>query len=71
MLLTSVLKRNPSVEQIRKLLQEGVDINAKDKKGLTPLLHSAKNKSGSDNVVEIISLLIQNGASVNSVDSKG
>jgi ankyrin repeat protein len=48
-----------------------VDINVKDPNGSTPLLHVAENKSGSDKVVEIVGLLIQNGANVNSLNCEG
>jgi hypothetical protein len=57
------------MEEIRKLIQG--DINAKDEKGLTPLLHLAKSEKISDNLVKIFSLLIQHGANVNSLDSNG
>jgi ankyrin repeat protein len=68
-MFTLVAKKDPSVEEIKILMREGVDINAKDKKGLTPLLQMAENKSGSGNALEIMNLLIQNGANVNSLDS--
>jgi ankyrin repeat protein len=47
------------VEEIGKLIQEGADINAKDEKGLTPLLRLAQSEKISENLVEIFSLLIQ------------
>jgi ankyrin repeat protein len=70
-MFTLVAKKDPSLEEIKILMREGVDINAKDKKGLTPLLQMAENKKGSGNALEIINLQIQNGANVNSLDSKG
>jgi hypothetical protein len=47
------------MEEIGKLIQEGADINAKDEKGLTPLLGLAQSEKISENLVEIFSLLIQ------------
>ncbi|XP_046439709.1 probable serine/threonine-protein kinase irlC isoform X2 [Daphnia pulex] len=70
-MLTLLAEGNPSVEEIGKLIQEGVDINVKDPNGSTPLLHVAENKIGSDKVVEIVGLLIQNGANVNSLNCEG
>jgi hypothetical protein len=58
------------VEEIEKLIQEGADINAKDEKGLTPLLNLAKSEKISDELIKTVSLLIKLGANVNSLDSK-
>ncbi|XP_046636657.1 probable serine/threonine-protein kinase fhkE [Daphnia pulicaria] len=70
-MFTLLAEGNPSVEEMEKLIQEGVDVNAKDEKGLTPLLRLAKSKKISDNLVKIFSLLIQHGANVHSLDSNG
>ncbi|EFX82937.1 hypothetical protein DAPPUDRAFT_315977 [Daphnia pulex] len=69
-LFTLIAKENPSVEEIGKLIQEGVDLNVKDPNGLTPLLRLAQSEKKSENLVEIISLLIQHGG-INSIDSNG
>ncbi|EFX62088.1 hypothetical protein DAPPUDRAFT_337465 [Daphnia pulex] len=71
MMFTLLKKRNRSVEEIEKLIKEGVNINAKNRREMTPLLRLAESKNNSDNLVEIVSLLIQHGANVNSVDRKG
>ncbi|EFX65271.1 hypothetical protein DAPPUDRAFT_333325 [Daphnia pulex] len=68
-MFTLIAKGNQSVEDIGKLIQEGVDLNVKDPYGLTPLLRLANSKKISDNFIEIVSLLIKNGANVNSLDS--
>ncbi|XP_046438240.1 serine/threonine-protein kinase/endoribonuclease IRE1-like [Daphnia pulex] len=70
-LFTLIAKGNPIVEEIEKLIQEGLDVNAKDEKGLTPLLHLVKSEKISENLVKIFILLIQHGANVNSLDSNG
>jgi ankyrin repeat protein len=70
-MFTLLAEGNPSVEEMEKLIQEGVDVNAKDEKGLTPLLRLAKSEKISDNLVKIFSLLIQHGANVHSLDSNG
>jgi serine/threonine-protein kinase/endoribonuclease IRE1 len=70
-MFTLLAERNPSVEEIGKLIQEGVDVNAKDEIGLTPPLRLAKSEKISENLLEIFSLLIQHGANVNSLDSNG
>jgi ankyrin repeat protein len=70
-MFTLLAEGNPIVEEIGKLIQEGEDINAKDEKGLTPLLRLAQSEKISDNLVKIFSLLIKLGANVNSLDSNG
>jgi hypothetical protein len=60
-LFTLIAKGNPSVEEIEKLIQEGADVNAKDEKGLTPLLRLAQSEKISENLIEIFSLLIKLG----------
>jgi ankyrin repeat protein len=64
-------KGNPIAEEIGKLMREGVDINAKDRYGLTPLLRLAESEKISENLLEIFSHLIKLGANVNSLDSNG
>jgi hypothetical protein len=70
-MFTLLAEGNPIAEEIGKLIRKGADINAKDEKGLTPLLRLAKSEKIGENLVKIFSLLIQNGANVNSLDSKG
>lgn len=57
---------NENIEGVKNLLDQGVDINAKDDFGQTPL-HLAVNHEN----VKIIELLINQGADVNGVDANG
>jgi uncharacterized protein len=63
--LVSVVK-NPNPEVIQFLIFKGIDVNAKDSEGYTPLHFAARMKS-----VEVIRLLLANGADVDVVNSKG
>lgn len=66
---TTVLQyaaRDLNVEAVRMLIANGADVNARNKKGLTPL-HVAVMKGALDVVVE----LLQNGANVDAQDSDG
>jgi len=57
-----------SVEEITRLIQEGADVNATDKDGLTTLMRVfSKNYLSSD----ILRVLIESGADVNAVDRWG
>jgi ankyrin repeat protein len=69
-MFTLLAEGNPIMEEIGKLIQEGADINAKDEKGLTPLLRLAQSEKISDDLIKTVSLLIKLGANVNSLDSK-
>ena len=62
----------PSLKELKKILQEGVDINFTNGKGLTPLLClTAEKKIGHDNLIEIFQLLIQHKIDVNYKDNAG
>lgn len=52
--------------EIEKLLKKGVDVNARDKNGETPLYEAATN-----GYTEIVELLISKGADVNAKDNDG
>jgi len=51
-------------EEALKLIEEGMDVNVKNKDGMTPLHTAAINGKG-----EVVELLIQHGAIVNAVDN--
>ena len=56
-----------SIEKVRELVSEGIDVNAKNAYGDTALHYAARNAS-----VEAVKLLVEKGADVNSVsDSSG
>ena len=55
-----------NIEAVKQHLAAGVDVNAKDKYGLTPLHHAAWQGRN-----EIVELLIANGADVNAKDVDG
>jgi ankyrin repeat protein len=63
-LFQAAKKGNP--DNIRAALKSGADVNARDKNGLTPLMHAAK--TGKERAVEI---LISEGADSTSVDNFG
>jgi len=54
------------IENLKKLIDSGADVNAKNKDGDTPL-HTATWKGN----IEIVKLLIENGANLNIQDSNG
>ncbi len=55
------------VSSVTSLCHKGIDVNIKDKSGMTPL-HRAANRAGYDDIVLI---LIDNGAEVNEGDDRG
>lgn len=56
--------RNNNWQNVNQLIQNGADVNAKDKYGLTPM-HGAVEKGN----LEMVKLLIKNGAVVNAKDN--
>ncbi len=59
------------MEIIRLLLKSGADANAHGIYGLTPLMQVAMFMYSADHAVELLSVLIENGAMVNSRDDEG
>lgn len=49
---------------IKYLVEQGADVNAKDNKGIVPLLYVRSN-------YEIVKYLIENGANINVKDTNG
>ena len=54
------------IEQVKKLISEGANIDAKDKQGRTPLHNAAANGR-----MEVAELLIEKGANVNALHNSG
>jgi ankyrin repeat protein len=57
-----------NIAEVENLIANGANVNAKDKKGMTPLHASSISSSGSKNIAE---LLISKGANVNAKDKEG
>jgi ankyrin repeat protein len=62
-------KHNNHIDIIKYLLRKGLDVNAKDTLGKTPLFYALENDM--ENKEEIIIELLKNGADKNIVDRKG
>ena len=58
--------RDGDIEQVKKLISQGADINAKDERGLAPLWIAAKAHN-----MELLEMLIAKGADVNTEDENG
>ena len=54
------------VQDIKKLMKEGADVNAVDDNGYSPLIQATEN-----NFMDIVSILLEAGADVNIVDKYG
>ena len=63
-LFSAIESRN--LDEIRCLINNGVDINTKDKYGETALIHATDNADK-----KIVRLLIELGADINSQDDEG
>jgi ankyrin repeat protein len=57
---------NGNLKDVKTLLDKGIDVNAKDKNGMTPLIRALKNENK-----EMVELLIANGADVKVRDISG
>jgi hypothetical protein len=55
-----------NTEQIKRLLSQGADVNAKDEEGQTPLHYAVKSGE-----MEVVQILIEAGANVHAVDKDG
>nr|WP_315101952.1 ankyrin repeat domain-containing protein [uncultured Fretibacterium sp.] len=64
-LLVIVGKAKP--DRVRQLIQDGADVNAKNKDGWTPLMAVAQHSSNP----EVLTALIKAGADVNAKDTLG
>ena len=64
-LLTAIKKG--SISEINQAIQDGANVNAKDKGGWTPLMLACDNNKASKEVTE---LLIDKGAKVNAKNKK-
>lgn len=60
--LNEMIAKN-QVEQVRKAISEGVDVNTKDEAGMTPLMVAA-----SYGYAGVVDMLIKSGADVNARD---
>ena len=56
--------RAGNIQDVKELILNGAEINAKDKRDESPLFQAAKS-----NLVSIAKILLQNGADVNARDS--
>jgi len=54
-----------NIETVKQHIAAGTDVNAKNNHGQTPLYHACLPFIHTDNPVEIVELLIENGADVN------
>jgi|GEM_PF-6096948 len=61
---------NGSLEDVKELIEKGVNVNAKSDKGWTPLLMACSISSKSEKY-EKVKLLVENGADVNVKDEDG
>jgi ankyrin repeat protein len=68
---TAISERNPDLDLIKSLLDEGADPNFQTRKTLGPVLHTVlvNNNWWNDNTIKLLTLLIKYGADVNSRDS--
>ena len=60
-----VNEQSPSVFQIGKLINDGVDVNCRNNQEMTPLLQLLFNSASKQNVQEIVRLFVENGVDVN------
>lgn len=58
------------LQEAKRLIAEGADVNARNPKGTTPLMY-AKTYAFSTGDIEIIQLLLSNGADAQARDNSG
>ena len=58
--LIKAIEKGASYKKIEKIINSGVDINARDELGRTPLMYAIKH-----GYYDIVDLLVRNGADVN------
>jgi ankyrin repeat protein len=61
------------LEEVKQILQEGVNVNCIDENGSTPFLSllGTEKKNGHENLIEIVQLLIQHGLDVKCENNNG
>ncbi|MBF0315665.1 MAG: ankyrin repeat domain-containing protein [Oligoflexia bacterium] len=64
-LMHAIFKKD--LDLVKELLRKGLDVNAKNNRGITPLMFAAKDKDCAD----IVDYLISEGAEVNEKDKSG
>jgi ankyrin repeat protein len=60
-----------SSKEVTQLIQDGADVNATDKLGMTPFLRVISAAGLSDSTFEVIRIMIEKGANVNIADMRG
>ncbi len=66
LLKEKIVEDKDKISRLKELIQKEVDINAKDKDGMTALMKAARAGQ-----VEMVKILINNGADVNAVEKNG
>ncbi|HXL01820.1 MAG TPA: ankyrin repeat domain-containing protein [Candidatus Atribacteria bacterium] len=61
------LVKTGSLEEVKKAIEAGANVNARDENGMTPLMHAA----GANQNPEVIKVLLEAGAEVNARDEDG
>lgn len=61
-----IRSRRGDLDQVQKLIEDGADVNYKEKFGLPALIWATKNGHA-----RVIALLLENGADPNTFDSSG